>query len=201
MTDTVELTPRKAHHLHQKVEQIVLDNKKSCMDLAMILHETYISTIVVGDEVMYVYQSWGHDDWAQFVRTEMGIFKTTADMYRKVWRVFGIDLAGAYSQDELLPITKMKILASANLTRKNVRSWLKKANGMSCIELQREIFGHDRLHSVSFPVTSSEMDTINKRLDEYNELDSSLKRGEILTQAIDQWVSDQKKKFRLRKVG
>lgn len=198
---TRPLTEKKTEQLHQKVGQVVTDNKKASLELAMVLHETYVSTTIVNDSVMFVYEAWGYKSWPQFVRTEMGIFKTTADKYRKVWRIFGIDLAGSFDVEKLVPIAKMVILCAADLNHKNVNGWLTKASKMSCLELKREVYGNERLHSFSTPVTERELKTINASIDYYREyVDETKSRGEVISTVLKEW-SIKQKRANLKRVG
>lgn len=198
--ETKKLSEKKTEQLRQRVGEVVTDHKRASLDLAMVLHETYISTTTDGTNVMFVYEAWGYKTWAQFVRTEMGIFKTTADKYRKVWRVFGIDLANSYDPANLVPIAKLVILTSTELTPKNVKAWLIKAAKMSCLELRREL-GNERIHSFSTPVTKRELATINSSLDYYrNQIDDGASRGEILSSVLKQWSVSQKRS-RLKKAS
>jgi hypothetical protein len=189
------LSGKKAEELRDKISEAVASGRKSSLGLAALIHESYISTTMVGKEVKFVYESWGYKTWPQFIRTEVGMFKATANNWRKVWRVFGIELKGSYDEEEILPITKMVILSNyEKLSRGNVSKWLKKAKNMSCLDLRREVFNTERARSFSTSVTDSELKEINASIKVYRaQVDDTRTKGEIISHILSDWRSKRRK--------
>ena len=188
------LTEKKAAALKDRLDQALGEHKKNCLALAELLHDTYISTIVVGEQTKFVYETWGYKTWAQFVRTEVGMFKATAVNYRKVWRVFGIELQGTFAIEDVLPIGKMVLLTHAELTAKNVNSWLKKARTMSCLDLKKEIGGGPRIRNFSVAMSEADLRRINSAIRVYwDTVDDTVTRAKVVASIMEDWKSKQRK--------
>lgn len=160
-----KITRKRAELLLNNVRQIVRHGVKANLDLCQILHETFVSVLQEGEQWKFVWEVWGFKSWFDFVEIEIGMHENTANAYKKVWQVFGIDLEGAWSPDDALPITKMKILsASDKLNKQNIKSWLKKAKAMTCCDLQHEIYGEDVNRTFSVTVSQAGFRAISKAL-------------------------------------
>jgi len=186
------LTQRASNLLRQKVRDIVDRHTQGSMDLCWALYETDRTLVRVGGELVTVYEAWGFKDWNEFVGKEFGMYPTTAYNYLRVWETFYVDLAGAWTVGNLPGITKMLILCSlgSKLTKKNVNSWLKKANGMTCRRLRAEVFGTDELHYFSTPVTGRDFKIVKKGIELGREaFGEDLSRGEVLAKMLKEWTA------------
>src|SRR5690606_21495636 len=101
-------------------------------ELCEAVADTETTVVRVNGKYVYCWALWGYTSWEDFLGKEMDLHLHTAYTLRNVWRLFGIELKGAWEPDLLLGITKMKLLTYAPLTRKNVNTWLRKAKGMTC---------------------------------------------------------------------
>jgi len=182
-------TKRDAERLRTKVAGIVGKSTELSIDLCWACHETYEAMVTVGKDLVYVWQLWGYDSWQECVGVELGLHPTTAYNYRKVWQTFYVDLAGAWDDEQKLPITKMRILCAAELTRRNVRSWLRRAAKITCAQLVGEVYDTDAMHNLSVPVTREGLDTFNKTVEEARKTfgNGELSRGDVLMRIIDEW--------------
>ena len=188
------ITSKQAGLLLTKIRGLVEDHTKASMDLCWACFEADTQMVrVAKSKYEFCWKVWGYPSWEEFCGQELGLHMTTAYAYKKVWEVFFVDLAGAWDKDLVLPITKMRILTSANLTKRNVEGWLKKAKKMNCRKLRAEVYGTDELHSFAAMVSGSDMRRIQKILkkgrDVYGEDES---RGKLLVHILQDWANRQK---------
>ncbi|KKL73255.1 hypothetical protein LCGC14_2076730 [marine sediment metagenome] len=204
--EQIKLTERKAGLLLDKVRDAVRVGAQAIFDLCWLLYECDRSVVYVGDDPVFVYETWGYKDWFDFVEVEVGVHAHTANVYRKIGRVFGEDLNGAWDTGEPLPVTKMAILAAwPDLTRQNVRSKMKWARKKTCCQMQHELLGRERPIQMAFGVSEAEQRDINKaiklargKFDEGGEMT----RGELIANILHQWAAIAKKqKPNLRLAG
>jgi hypothetical protein len=196
--EQVKLTSRKANLLLDKVRNAVKAGAQAIFDLCWLLHECDRSVVYVGEDPIFVYEAWGYKDWFDFVEIEVGIHEKTANTYRKVGRVFGEEMNGAWDSGEPLPITKMAILAAwPGLTRANVQSKIKWAKKKTCCQMQHELLGQDRPIQMGFGVSEAEQRDINRAIklarSKFDE-GEKMTRGELLSNIVDQWAAIAKKK-------
>jgi hypothetical protein len=204
--EQIRLTQRKADLLLERIRSAVGSGAQAAFDLCWLLHECDRSIVYVGDDPVFVYETWGYSTWFDFVETEVGVHEQTANVYRKVGRVFGEELQGSWDAGEPLPVTKMAILAAwPGLDRKNVQSRINWARGKTCCQMQRELLGSDRPVRMAFGVSESEQRDINKAIElarsKFDEGDA-MTRGELVANILQQWAQIAKKQRpRLRAVG
>ena len=195
--EEIKLTKGKAGALLEKVRSAVAASAQADFDLCWLLYECDRSVVYVGDEPVYVYETWGYRDWFQFVEIEVGVHEKTANHYRKVGEVFGEKLQGAWDSGKPLMITKMIILASwPELSRKNVKSKMRWAANKTCCEVQHELLGKDRAYTLSFSVSKGEQRSVNKAIDEArSKFDDGqeMTRGELMANIVSQWMTIAKK--------
>lgn len=185
MSENKPISQNKANQMYERIQRVINDNKKSCMDLAEVCHDSYVTTTIVDGEAMCVYHAWGYEDWASFVRTELGTYRATANDLRKIWRIFGIELAGCFSVGEIVSISKMRILIAADLNKRNVSKWLRKAKKLNILDLRREVFGDDRVHSWATTLSASELKIVKAAIKTYrDEVDEGATRSQVLTLAM-----------------
>jgi len=201
-----KLTEKKAGALLEKVRSAVGVSAKANFDLCWLLHECDKSVVYVGDDPVFVYETWGYKSWFDFVEIEVGVHEQTANIYRKIGRVFGESMAGAWDTGDPLPVTKMAILAAwSGLTRKNVQSKINWGRKKTCCQMRDELLGMERGVYMSFHVTKAEQRDINKAIEAARskfDKGEKMTRGELLTSVVYQW-SDIAKKNRpkLKAVG
>lgn len=200
--DKTQITAAKAEALLDKVRNVVAENAKSTFDLCQILYETDRAVVSVGGRIVFAYETWGYKTWFDFVETEVGLHEQSANAYRRVYEVFGVELAGAWDTGKPLPITKMRILTAANLTKANVRAWIKKAEKMTCCKLVAEIYGTAELAHFHASVSKRGLNEINRALaaarDDFGQ---DLPKGDLLVKALSEWADIRKKTRRLRSVA
>lgn len=201
--DQQKLTQAKADALLERVKSVVAESAKSNFDLCQVLYETSRSVVSIGGNIVFAYETWGYKTWFDFVEAEVGLHEQSANAYVRVYEVFGVELAGAWDTGKPLPITKMRILTAANLTKTNVRGWIKKAESMTCCKLVSEIYGTAELAHFHASVSKRGLGDINRALqaarDSFGE---DLPKGDLLVKALNEW-SDYRKKHskRLRAVA
>jgi hypothetical protein len=187
-----QLTKKQASLLRDRLQNVVRANAEADFDLCQLLYETFTSVVKVSGEWLFVWEHWGFESWHSLVEKEVGIHENTAYAYKKVWEVFGIELAGTWDMSEILPITKMRLLSIADINSKNVKSWFKKAQRMSCCELQAEVYNTEVQHTLAIKVTKKELRDINKALEsarkEYEE-PNRVPRGELLANIVREWTA------------
>lgn len=197
-----QITSAKAEALLERVRQVVETNAQSNFDLCQILYETSQAVVSVGGNIVFAYQTWGYKNWFDFVETEIGLHEQSANAYRRVYEVFGIELAGAWDTGKPLPITKMRILTAANLTKVNVRAWLKKAEKMTCCKLVSEVYGTAEQVHFSASVSKRGLNDINRALDTARaSFGEDLPKGDLLVRMLNEWSDIRKKTRRLRAVA
>lgn len=204
--EQTRLTEKKASALLDKVRSAVEAGAKADFDLCWLLYECDRSVVYIGDDPVFVYQTWGYETWYDFVEVEVGVHEQTANIYRKIGRIFGEDMAGAWDSGNPLPVTKMAILAAwSGLTRGNVQSKIKWAKSKTCCHMRDELLGDQRGIHMAFGVTKQEQRDINKAIDlarkKFDEGDD-MTRGELLAAMVDQWSEIAKKERpKLKVVG
>lgn len=200
-----------ANQLREKAMLLCQQENKAQMEMAAIIYDLYYGTVKVGggDDEMPLFKFFGHDTWFDYIETEVGMHVSTAAGYRMVHDVFMVRLKGEWDKSLTPSFTKMKALTRV-VERKNVNSWLKKANRMSCCALEEEItlelHGKPRRnadrHFVTM-LTTRQLTAANAILEvarqEFPELET---RGELLSKILEQWdAAVAKKGRRLRLVG
>lgn len=188
-----------AKALLDKVRQVVEISSQANFDLCQILYETDRAVVSVGGDIVFAYQTWGYKTWFDFVEEEVGLHEMTANAYRRVYEVFGVELAGAWDHGKPLPITKMKTLTAANLTKANVRSWLKKAEKMTCCQLVAEVYGTEEMRHFSASVTKRGLSDINRAMEAARDsFGEDLPKGDLLVKMLNEWSDIRRKTKRLR---
>lgn len=188
-------TKKSAEKLRSKIAGIVTRHQESSMELCWACHETHEAMVEIGNDLVYVWQVWGYEDWAQCVGIELGLHPTTAYHYRRIWQTFYIDLAGAWEVSAGLPMTKMRILCAAELTKRNVQSWLKRGAKLTCAQLVAEVYNTEEMHNLSVPVTADGLTTFNKVVEEARKTfgNGELTRGDVLMRIITEWRTTNRK--------
>lgn len=201
MSDHLTATAKQADLLRQKILDVVDAHKKGSMDLCQAIYESDSTVVKIDGDYVPVWKVWGFKTWEDYIGKEVGMHITTAYCYRKVYSVFYDKLAGAWDTDLLLPVTKMKLLSSAKLTKGNVNKWLKKAAGMTCRELAAAVYETEELRSLSLSVTNAQLKRANKCFDEARSLytkGEEMTRGELLIQMLNEWHTMKNPKKGLR---
>jgi len=185
----IKLTTKQADVLRNKISSATNDNAKTAFYLCGLLYESFVSVVNTDKGWKFVWEYWGFKCWFDFVETEIGIHENTAYLYKRIWEIFGIELAGAWDLADVLPITKMRILSAADINKRNVSSWLSKARRMTCCELQAEVYGTEVMHTLSIRVSKRELQAINKAFDIARDEYESPKvtRGELLLDIVKEW--------------
>lgn len=198
MNEQTTLTQNKADSLLKRLQSTVEANSKAGFDLCWVLYECSQSVVYVGDDPVFVYETWGYKDWFDFVEVEVGVHEQTANTYCKIGRVFGHELAGSWDTGSPLPITKMAILAAwPGLSAKNVRSRMAWAKSKTCCQMQEELLGKDRPVTMAFGVSKAEQRDINKAIEVARERfddGEEMTRGEVIARVTQQWAAIAKKK-------
>lgn len=193
-----KLSAKKASLLLDKLRTSVETSSKANFDLCWLLFECSNSIVYVGDDPVFVYERWGYETWHKFVEVEVGVHEHTANVYCKIGKVFGHDLSKFWDPEDLLPITKMAILASWDgLNSKNVKSKMRWAVGKTCCQMQHELLGKHHSVVMSFSVRSDEQRSINEAIEiARSELDYGKKmtRGEIMSIMVQQWADTASRK-------
>jgi len=201
----IKLTKKQADALRTKIDSATRASAEAAFHLCELIYESYVSVVNTDQGWKFVWEYWGFKTWFDFVEIEVGMHETTANCYKKIWEVFGLELAGAWDYAEVLPITKMRILSAADINKRNVKSWLSKAKRMTCCELQAEVYGTEVLHTLSVSVSKRELQTINKALNAArSDYDNPQKvtRGELLLGIVKDWQAGRAKdKTDLKLVG
>lgn len=206
MEEQTRLTKRSADSLLKRLRDAVDSSARATFDVCWLLYECSVGIVYVGDDPVFVYETWGYGSWFDFVEIEVGVHDQTAHNYCKVGRVFGKELAGAWDTGSPLSVTKMAILAAwPGLTAKNVQSKIDWARGKTCCQMQEELLGRERPIQMAFGVSKSEQRDINKAIDlarkKFDE-GEDMTRGELLAAVLGQWAQIAKKdRPRLRAVG
>lgn len=200
--DQQKLTQAKADALLERVKSVVAESAKSNFDLCQVLYETSRAVVSIGGNIVFAYETWGYKTWFDFVEAEVGLHEQSANAYVKVYEVFGVELAGAWDTGKPLPITKMRILTAAELTKTNVRAWIKKAEKLTCCKLVSEIYGTAELSHFHASVSKRGLSDINRALqaarDSFGE---DLPKGDLLVKALNEWADIRKKARKLRAVA
>ena len=202
MPDNKPLSERSSKLLREKIQTIVNQFAQGSMDLCWAVYEVDHALVRVGGEIVPVWEAWGYNSWSRCVGVELDLHPTTAYAYKRIWETFYVDLAGAWSVDNLLGITKMRILCAADLNKRNVNGWLKKARKMTCAQLVSEVYGTDKMHSFTAMVTGNELETLRKAIDTGREaFGEDLPRGEVLAMILKEWQASFQHKGRVKAVA
>ena len=204
------MTKGEAKVLLVDIRKLVEAHKKTSIELCRMVWETSETVVNVAGEVLFLWQLWGYKSWKKFVGLELGIHPNKAYACRKVWQVFYIDLVGCWDKENLLPFTKMKILAADKINARNVNNKLKRAAAKTCPQLVAEIYDVDELHCIAITCTTSEQKTINKAIEKAREAYGSdgkkMPRGQVIARMSREWSSihdtiERTSKGKLRLVG
>jgi hypothetical protein len=172
------------------VQSATRASAEAAFHLCELLYESFVSVVNTDQGWKFVWEYWGYKSWFDFVEIDVGLHEATAYSYKKIWEVFGIELAGSWDFADVLPVTKMRLLSIADINKRNVKSWLGRAQRMSCCELQAEVYGTEVQSTLAVLVTKRELQTINKALDaaraDYEE-PKKVTRGELLVGIIKDW--------------
>ena len=190
MAQEVKLTVKQADTLRSRVQSATRASAEATFHLCELLHESFISVVNTNKGWKFVWEYWGYKTWFDFVEIEVGMHETTANSYKKIWEVFGIELNGAWDFADALPVTKMRILSAADINKRNVKAWLHKAARMTCCELQAEVYGTEVMHTLAVSVSKRELQTINKALKAARgdyENPKKVTRGELLLGIVKDW--------------
>lgn len=192
----ITMTRKEAQGFLTKIERLVANRKKGSMDLCEVVYQVSYTTVSFGGDLLYLWQFWGHESWENFVGLVLGLHPTTAYVYRKVHEVFYVELEGAWDIGNLLPITKMRILAAdRGLNKRNVNTKLKRAAKKTCPQLVAEIYGVDELRHLSVSVSASEMKTIGRAIEKArkaftaDDTSKRLPRGQVLARMAREWAN------------
>lgn len=182
------LSEKSATLLRTKIQDIVEKHAQASMDVCWALYETDHTLARIGGQQVPIWEAWGYKSWQEFVGIEMGIHPTTAYCYKRVWETFYVRLAGAWDANNLLPITKMRILCAAKMDKRNVNSWLKKAKAMTCPQLIAAVYGTEELHTFATTLTKKEMDFMRKAIEDARvAFGTDRPRGEVLVRVVEEW--------------
>lgn len=201
------LSRKKADSLLGKLRSSIKHSSKANFELCCLLFRCSNSIVYVGDDPVFVYETWGYETWHQFVETEIGVHENTANTYCKIGRIFGHVLRSFWNEEDLLPITKMAILASwGGLNSQNVESRMKWAKKKTCCQIQHELLGKPESVIMSFSVYANEQKHINDAIEiARSEIRNGKKmtRGEIMAIMTKQWaeIASQNKLGKLKLVG
>jgi len=181
-----KITNKRADLLLNNVRQLVQNGIRANLDLCRMLHESFVTVTPKGSNWQFAWEYWGYKSWFDFVEIEMGMHELTANTCKKVWQVFGVELNGAWSIHDALPITKMKILAASDkLSKQNVASWLKKAKKMTCCDLQHEIYGESSYRTFSVTLANPEYRMLNRLIEAARKEHGEEKtKGELLIELL-----------------
>jgi hypothetical protein len=198
MDEQTTLTQGRADSLLKRLQNAVEASSRASFDLCWILYECSKSVVYVGDDPVFVYETWGYKNWFDFVEVEVGVHEQTANTYCKIGRVFGHELAGSWDTGSPLPVTKMAILAAWHgLSAKNVRSKMEWARKKTCCQMQEELLGRDRPVTMAFGVSRTEQREINKAIELARtkfDAGEEMTRGEVVASIVQQWSAIAKKR-------
>jgi hypothetical protein len=193
------MTLKQAESLRERCKAVGAKHQSASIELCKVVWETEGAVVKVDGEYTYCWALWGFSSWEDYLGKELDLHLTTAYSLKNVWEVFYVELRGAWDESLLLGITKMKILASAGLTRKNVESWLRKAQTMTCRKLRADVYGTEELHTLQLPLTGSQLSLVRGALDMAKTTVSNgekMNRGELLTHIIRSWRDANRPKLR-----
>ena len=160
----------------------------------------------MGKQEVPLYSVWGFESWEEYVETELGFHYSTATGYVNVWDTFFVRFGDTVDKT-LLPksITKLKALAKV-VKHSDVNAWLRKANKMTCCEVDHaieiSIYGgrSRRTRTLHAPVDAKGLDTINAAVLALREEMPEEGRGDAIAIICDQWLKIHKK-TKLRRVA
>jgi hypothetical protein len=173
-----QLTPAQVAAFRERISSVVEEGKKTSIDLCQMVYESDVNMVRVSGDLKYCWETWGYDNWEDFLGKEMDLHLKTAYGLRKVWQVFYVDLVNHWNKELLLGITKMRLLTRLNLTPRNVESKLKQAKGMNCARLLAMVSDTEEVHSFAVQLTGSQMNSMRKTLEH---LRGTLNNGENMT--------------------
>lgn len=196
------LSASQSNNLRLKAQEVCAKRAESSMELAEILHTTYWAEAKVGNAPVPVWHAWGYSSWADYVETELGYHMSTANSYRRIHEVFGVQLAGKWERNLLVSFTRMRQLCRV-VDKTNVNSWLRRAAKMTCCELDAVVYevltGHVRpknMRSFLASVTNQELKALNEVINIGREDFQTMRRGEVLTAIINEWRTIREAKTR-----
>lgn len=193
------LNERTAERFRAKIQDFVSAHAKASIELCWALYETDHALVLIGGQPTSLWEAWGYKSWREFVGVELGMHPTTAYCYRRVWEVFYVELAGAWAEKDLLPITKMRILCAAKMDKNNVTAWLTKAKKMTCPQLVAAVYGTEELHTFATSMTAKEMEAVRNAIeDARGAFGTDLPRGGILARMVQEWQTMHKTAIKVR---
>ena len=188
-TEGQTINQRAADQLRQKIQSVVEAHSQGTLDIGWALWECDHTLIKVGGKLVPVWQSWGYANWNEFVGKEFDMYPKTAENYMRVWETFFIDLQGCWDANLRPGITKFNILCGADINKRNVNKWVKKACNTTCRKLRAEIYGEAELRCFSVDLSGRKFNTVKKAIQiGYEVFGEDLTRGEIVAKAFKEWM-------------
>jgi len=191
-----------------RAEAVSLSRKTAAhqFELARCLYHADTDFVVLqvdGEDVdTLVVESWGYTSAAQWAEHELGLHITTSRSYIKVYRLFGVQLNGMWTMDQLLPITKMiqliRVLGPGS-NQRTVTAWLNRGRTLSCCDLtdavDRAVHGlpHEGYRSFSSRCTKSDYLVIKSAIDRLagRRSDDPKTTGYLLARICEDWLERQ----------
>lgn len=199
-------TQTAAMKLRERAIELIGQETKSRLELASIIHELYYGEMVASGGRIPLWRHFGFKNWFDYVETEIGMHVTTASGYVLVHEVFSVRLGGKWDPSSAPSFTKLKAIARV-VDAKNVGSWIKRAQEMSCCALeeavQEAVHGRRRkgaVHGFMAMLTARQMAAVNAVIEVGRQSFPGLRtRGDVLTRILEEW-SDSRTKRGLRVV-
>lgn len=198
-TNQKTLSTKQADTLRERIKTVVTAHKHASIEVCRAVWEADTTMVRVDGELRFCWEVWGHKSFEDFLGKEMHLHLKTASGFKRVWDVFYVDLQGAWNTNLLLGITKMRLLTSVKLTPKNVESWLRRADGMNCRELQAAVFGTEELYQFATALTGSQMTIVKNTLDRAKSTvnrGEKMSRGDLLVHIMRAWRDANKTQLR-----
>lgn len=185
------ISKSQANSLRERAKACAKSSAEMAFQFGKVLYQVYYTDVNLGNKTIPVWKAWGFEDWFLYCECELHMHAATAHSYKNVYNVFGVELNGAWSKSDLLPISKMRAI-SRIADKKNVKKWLKDAKKWSVCQTEEEVEyaltgKRKRMRSFAAKMTDANFREIKGVLKEAAELYDDLDRGELMTELFRQW--------------
>lgn len=202
------LTQGAADKLRKEVKRLTLERASADMTWGELLHRVRTSFVLLESVELPLWRYYGYKSWGDFVETELGHSRKTAQRYMKIWKIFGKDLKGKWKKSLLLPTSKMRALVrlyeNGMIDEDNVEEWLRWAAPLSVSRVEAEIRAElgpegDRdgdnagWHSFVVVLTTAEIDDLDQAISTARNRWGDRRRGASLVRIVREWTQTKTK--------
>lgn len=189
--------------IRKRALALVVEQRSVALALGKLLFEIDHTEVVIGKKRVPLLACWGFGSLADYAEHELGIHKTPANSYVRVYRKYVVELG--YDMEQLPSYTKLLGMLSV-INADNHSGWVNRALGVSCCALDREIdavtHGEDQARrTMSFQTRGREYDVVRQAMAQAMTCDGVFNQGQAIALIASEWSKMHRATRKLRKVA